>query len=91
MVKLMLIKALSWYFVHENMSKQTKRARIPLKELPFMKTALPKLFNCGYLERPDCENETNATLSESTNVEHPINIHVIRLDRVLSSWNFSIG
>ena len=88
MVKLMLIKALSWYFVHENMSKQTKRARIPLKELPFMKTALPKLFNCGYLERPDCENETNATLSESTNVAHPINIHVIRLDRVLSSWNF---
>ena len=29
--KLILLKALSWYFVHEHMSKQTKRARIPLK------------------------------------------------------------
>jgi hypothetical protein len=52
-VKLILLKALSWYFVHEHMSKQTKRARIPLKELPFMNSALPKLFNCGYLEMPE--------------------------------------
>ena len=44
MVKLILLKALSWYFVHGHMSKQTKRARIPLKELPFMNSALPKLF-----------------------------------------------
>ena len=42
MVKLILLKALSWYFVHEHMSKQTKRARIPLKELPFMNSALSK-------------------------------------------------
>ena len=53
-----------------------------------MYSALPKLFNCGYLERPACQNELNETLSESTNIEHPINIYVVRLDRVLSSWNF---
>ena len=49
-----------------------------------------KLFNCGYLEslRSDCCNEPNGTLSESTNIEHSINSHVVRLDHVLSSWNF---
>ena len=49
-VKFILLKALSWYFWHEHMSKQTKTARIPLKRLPFMNSALPKLFNCGNLE-----------------------------------------
>ena len=66
------------------MSKQTKRARIPLKELPFMNSALSKLFNCGFLEIPDRGNEPNRILSESTNKEQPVNIHAIRLDCVLS-------
>lgn len=87
MVKLILLKALSWYFVHEHMSKQTKRARIPLKELPFMNSALPKLFNCGYLEIPEGGSESDRSLSESTN-RLTVNIHAIRLDHVLSSWNF---
>ena len=87
MVKLILLKALSWYFVHGHMSKQTKRARIPLKELPFMNSALPKLFNCGYLEIPEGGSESDKSLSESTN-RLTVNIHTIRLDNILSSWNF---
>ena len=89
-LKLILLKALSWYFVHENMSKQTKRARIPLKELPFMNSALPKLFNCGSLETlvQDTGNELDRVLSESTNQEEIVNTHSSRLDRVLTSWNF---
>ena len=79
-VKLILLKALSWYFVHEHMSKQTKRARIPLKELPFMNSALPKLFNCGNLEIPEGGSEPDRILFESTNREQTANIHAIRLD-----------
>ena len=65
-LNLILLKALSWYLVHENMSKQTKRARIPLKELPFMNSALPKLFNCGSLETlvQDTGNELEFFLSQ---------------------------
>ena len=88
MVKLILLKALYWYFVHEHMSKQTKKVRIPLKVLPFMSSSLPKLFNCGCLETPNGENEPDRILSESTNKEQTINIHTNRLDRVLTSWNF---
>ena len=32
-LKMILLKAISWYFVHEHMSKQTKKAKVPLKEL----------------------------------------------------------
>lgn len=89
MLKLVLLKALSWFFVHELiMSKQTKRARIPLKELPFMNSALTKLFNCGHLETPDDGNELDRILSESTNQERIVDINLNRLDRVLESWNF---
>ena len=85
MLKLILLKFLSWYFVHKHMSKQTKRARIPLKELPFMNSALPKLFNCGHLETADDGNRLDRTLSESTNKDVRIAIHLNRFDRVLES------
>ena len=86
---MILLKAISWYFVHEHMSKQTKRATIPLKELPFMNSALPKLFNSGGLETLSNETYTSNTvpLSESTN-HHVLDLHTSRLDGVLKSWNF---
>lgn len=83
-LKVILLKALSWYFVHEHMSKQTKRATIPLKELPFMNSALSQLFNCDCLGTPD---DGNKILSESTN-QKEFRIHLNRLDHVLKSWNF---
>ena len=57
-VKLILLKALSWYFVHEHMSKQT---RVTIHEF-----FPPKLFNCGSLEISDGGNELHTILSEST-------------------------
>ena len=80
--KLILLKALSWYFVHEHMAEQSKRSKVPLKELPFMNSALSKLLNCDGLEAPD-----NIALSESTNRD-VMDIHAKRLDGVLKSWNF---
>ena len=90
-LKLILLKALSWYFLHEHMSKQTKRAKIPLKELPFMNSALPKLLNSGSLETFTSDthgpNATVTAFSEATNRAVP-DIHAVRLDRVIKSWNF---
>lgn len=82
-LKLILLKALSWYFVHEHMTQQTKRAMIPLKELPFMNSALSKLLNSDGLETLD---DTSA-FSDSTNHD-VIDMHAKRLDTVLKSWNF---
>ena len=70
------------------MSKQTKQAGIPLKELPFMNSALPKLFNCGSLETLVGGNDLDRILSDSTNQEVTVNTHSLRLDGVLTSWNF---
>ena len=70
------------------LSKQTTRGRIPLKVLPFMNSALPKLFNCGNLEIPEGGSEPDRIPFESTNREQTANIHAIRLDQILSSWNF---
>ena len=53
-----------------------------------MNSALPKLFNCGYIEIPDSGNEPDRILSESTDKEQTINVHANRLDHVLASWNF---
>ena len=82
-LKLILLKALSWYFVHEHMSKQTKRAKIPLKVLPFMKSSLPKLFNCGNLEA----DQFRSNLSDATN-RIVVDEYSERLDVVLKAWNF---
>ena len=84
-LKVILLKALSWYFVHEHMSKQTKRAAVPLKELPFMNSALTQLFNCGCLETPDGGSKV---LLESANQKEFASVHLDRLDLVLESWNF---
>ena len=72
------------------MSKQTKKAKVPLKELPFMSSALPKLFNSGGSETLMNEPyQANAAipLSESTNLD-VFDVHSNRLDGVLKSWNF---
>lgn len=71
------------------MSKRTKRANIPLKELPFMNSALPKLFNCGELEAltSDSYRSNAISLSESTNHD-VLDLNASRLDGVLKSWNF---
>ena len=82
-LKLILLKALSWYFVHEHMSKQTKRAKIPLKDLPFMNSSLSKLFNCGNLEA----DQSRSILSDATN-NVVVNEYSERLDNVLKAWNF---
>ena len=75
-------------FVHEHMSKQTKRAKIPLKELPFMSSALPKLFNSGSLETTTHINEVDMALYDSTNCDNALNIHTNKLDSILKAWNF---
>ena len=82
-LKLILLKALSWYFVHEHMSKHTKRAKIPLNDLPFMNSSLSKLFNCGNLEA----DQFRSILSDATNISE---CHISTCDDITSAENLPV-
>ena len=89
-LKIILLKALSWYFVYEHLSQCSKTSKISHKTLPFMNSAVSKLSNSD----PFTENisQADSVLSPIENLEqsHTTNMNpsMHRLENVLKSWNF---
>ena len=89
-LKIILLKALSWYFVYEHLSRCSKTSKISYKTLPFMNSAVSKLSNSD----PFTENisQAGSVLLPIENLEqsHTPNMNpgMHRLENLLKSWNF---
>ena len=70
--KIVLLQAISWYCIYEQLSGYSSTAYVKSGSIPFMNSELTNLFMCCSSADTDSEKQTH---------EH-------RLDSVLKSWNF---
>ena len=71
-VKQVLLKALSWFFMHRYITNNSETASLQIQTIPFINSAMGNLFN---------------PLMEMA-AEPSITAHKKRLDDVVASWNF---
>ena len=71
-VKAILLKALSWLFIHKSITSNSQTATLRVDTIPFMNSAMGNLFNP--LVKSGDEDSHDA--------------HVQRLHDVMKSWNF---
>ena len=72
--KTVLLQALAWYYIYEQLSGYSSTAYVKCGTIPFMNSALTNLFMWSRSSSADTDSEKHT--------------HEHRLDSVLKSWNF---